>query len=442
MSFPDTVAMSPGAPRWTYSTSTFAKSRSSRQRSPLRTLRTVFTARAWTFGAITFAPENDIPPVGVPGDVEGKGGPNGQGRGLRRLLLFQSANTFAEQFGWNFIFLYAFREQFSYLEIALYFIVEYGSCVVFIPLVRRLDILRSMRYGLVLRTAAFALILRFFWEGQLYIAAALLGGFVTLFWIPYNTRYLELTTRGNRAQSSAALFALFAVMGATLPVAAGFLVGLYGFQSVLLVSIAALAAGLAMSFWMEPAGEMTVEIGHMLRGTRKVWGLLLCEGVWQGVFWLAVPLGLIMNLVGSEGYGAFYSFLGLLGGAASLLAGRWSDRKGSRGPVVVASALAGGTFSVVAALFTKDLAMWTTFTGLVYFSIYILFPFTFTVVTERSGSCAEAMTVRELLTNVGRVAGALAVVASLQFFGGVGPALAAGGAALAGLAGAYLLTRV
>ena len=364
------------------------------------------------------------------------------GRALRSLFLFQIANVFAEQFGWNFIFLYAFREHFSYLQIALYFIVEYGSCVLFIPLVRRLDILKSMRYGLLLRIAAFAVILKFVWQGQLYIAALLLGGFVTLFWIPYNTRYLELTSRGNRAQSSAALFAQFAVMGATLPVAAGFLVGLYGFQLVLLVSIAALAVGLAASFRLEPAGEMTVDIRKMLRGTRRLRGLLLCEGAWQGVFWLAVPLGLIMNLVGNEGYGAFYSFLGLLGGAASLLAGRWSDRSGSRGPMVVASALAGGAFSVAAALFTGDLAIWTAFTGLVYFSIYILFPFTFTVVAERSGSCAEAMTVRELLTNVGRVFGALAVAASLLFTGGLGPALAAGGLALAGLAGFYLKNRV
>jgi predicted phage tail protein len=80
--------------------------------------------------------------------------------------------------------------------------------------------------------------------------------------------------------------------------------------------------------------------------------------------------------------------------------------------------------------------------GLVYFSIYILFPFTFTVVAERSGSCAEAMTVRELLTNVGRVLGALAVAASLLFTGGLGSALAAGGLALVGLAGSYLMTRV
>ncbi len=364
------------------------------------------------------------------------------GRALRSIYLFQVPNIFAEQFGWNFIFLYAFREHFSYLQIALYFIVEYGSCVVFIPLAGRLDIVKSMRYGLLLRIAAFSAILKFVWQGQLYIAALLLGGFVTLFWIPYNTRFLELTSRENRAQSSAALFALFAVMGATLPVAAGFLVGLYGFQAVLLISIAALVAGLAMSFWIEPAGEMTLDIRRMLDRTRRLRGLLLCEGVWQGVFWLAVPLGLMINLVGNEGYGAFYSFLGLLGGTAALLVGRWSDRKGSRGPVVVASALAGGSFSIAAALVTGNLALWTAFMGLVYFSIYVLFPFTFTVVTERSASCAEAMTVRELLTNIGRVFGALAVVASLVFSGGLGPALAVGGIALVGLAGSYMLTRV
>jgi len=184
-----------------------------------------------------------------------------------------------------------------------------------------------------------------------------------------------------------------------------------------------------------------VEISRMLGRTRRLWGMLLCEGVWQGVFWLAVPLGLIMSLTSSGGYGAFYSLLGLLGGIASLLAAKWSDRRGSRGPIVVASAVAGGVFSLAAAAFAGSLAPWTVSMVLVYFSIYVLFPFTFTVVTERAGSCAEAMTVRELLTNIGRVVGALAVVASLQLTGGLAPALAAGGVALMGLAGSYLLIR-
>ena len=88
-----------------------------------------------------------------------------------------------------------------------------------------------------------------------------------------------------------------------------------------------------------------------------------------------------------------------------------------------------------------QLALWTFAMGLVYFSIYVLFPFTFTVLAERSASCAEAMTVRELLTNMGRVAGAGVVVISITFTGGLAPALAVGGIALLGLAGAYLRIR-
>jgi hypothetical protein len=298
-----------------------------------------------------------------------------------------------------------------------------------------------MRYGLLLRIAAFAVLLKIVWQGQLYIAALLLGGFVTIFWIPYNTRFLELTRDDNRAQSSAALFSLFALLGATLPILAGVLIQFYDFQLVLLLSIAALSVGVGMSYFLEPAGEMTVDIRGMLWRTRRLRPLLLCEGVWQGVFWLAVPLGLIMSLAGSEGYGAFYSLLGLLGGAASLVAGRWSDRKGSRGPLVVGAAVSGGVFSLASALFAGRLALWTAAMGLVYFSVYVLFPFTFTVVTERSASCAEAMTVRELLTNMGRVAGAAIVVMSMTFTGGLAPALAAGGLALLGLAGSYLLVR-
>jgi hypothetical protein len=308
-------------------------------------------------------------------------------------------------------------------------------------LVRRLDLLRSMRLGLVLRMAAFALILRIVWQGQLYVAGILLGAFVTLFWIPYNTRYLELTTDRNRAKSSAALFALFATLGATLPVAAGILIQLYDFQFVLLICLLVLGVGLVLSFFLSPAGEMSIDLPGMLRRTRRLRALLLLEGIWQGVFWLGVPFSLILNKAGAEGYGAFYSLLGLLGGAAAIVAGYWSDRRGSRGPAVVASAVLGGTFSVAAAFLIADLPLWTLTIGLVYFSTYVLFPFTFTVVSERSGSCAEAMTVREFLTNIGRVFGGSAVVISIYLTGGLAPAISLGGLALIGLAISYTFIR-
>jgi len=430
---------------------------------------------------------NDISAAGLLPRVEGGIGKAGGGtarpgwrEGLRGMFLFQVANSFAEQFGWNFLFLYAARSGLDYNGIALYFLAEFGSCILFIPLARRLDILKAMRWGLVLRIAAFALVLHVAWAGQFYIAGILLGAFVTLFWIPYNTRYLELTSDANRAQASAALFSLFAVLGAVLPVLSGTVIALWGFRPVILVSIAVLAGGLAFSFRLPPAGIMVVDLRATLPCCRRLLPLLACEGLWQGVFWLGVPLGLILRNASSEGYGAFYTMLGLLGGVASLVAGRWSDRQKSRGPLVVGAALSGGAFytmlgllggvaslvagrwsdrqksrgplvvgaalsggafSLAAALFRADPAAWTLSMGMVYFSTYILFPFTFTVVGERSPDPATAMTVRELVTSIGRVLGGLIVVLSIRLTGGLPLALGAGGLALVGLAGSYMMTR-
>ena len=357
--------------------------------------------------------------------------------------MFQALCYVAEQFGWNFIFLYAFGQGFDFTGITIYFILEFASCAAFIPLVRRLPILPAMRLGLVLRMAAFALLLHFFWQGQLYIASVLLGAFVTFFWIPYNTRYVQLTRDGSRAQSSAALFMLFAVLGATLPALAGLVIVLYGFDSVLLVCIAVIAAGLLASYRLDPAGEMAIELGPMLRRTRRLWYVLLAEGFWQGVFWLGVPLGLILNVNGADEYGAFYSLFGLLGGAASIIAGRWSDRQGSRRPPIYASAVAGGLLSIAAGLALDNVALWAPALSAVYFCIYVLWPFTFCAVSELSTTPAEAMTVREFLTNIGRVAGGLLVLAVLLLFpsdsrsAALSAAYVAGGAALLALAAGY-----
>jgi hypothetical protein len=364
---------------------------------------------------------------------------DGKNSELKKLYVFQLANTFSEQFGWNFIFLYAFQEHFSAIQIALYFMVEFGSCALFIPLVSRLDIVKSMRWGLYLRILAFVLILKFFWWGQLYLAGMLLGGFITLFWVPYNARYLQLTKDENRAQASTLLFAMFAVSGATFPIVAGFLMQLYNFQLVLVICIVVLAAGMFATFMLPPAGEMRIDISRMLRNTKRIHGMLLCEGLWQGIFWLAVPLGLILSITRSDEYGAFYSFLGLLGGASSLVAGRWSDKVRNRRLPIMVSAVAGGIFSVGASLFLGNLPLWTAITGCVYFCIYILFPFTFTAADELSKSSADAMTVREFVTNISRVAGGAIVIVTIIITGGMAPVFAVGGAALLGLAASYAI---
>ena len=211
------------------------------------------------------------------------------------------------------------------------------------------------------------------------------------------------------------------------------------------ICIAVLAGAIAVSGRLAPAGEMNVDIVPMLKRTRRLWPMLLAEGFWQGVFWLGVPLGLIMMVTGSGEYGAFYSLFGVLGGVASLIAGRWSDRNKARGLPIMASAISGGIFSILAAAFVVSLHLWTLALSLVYFSIYILWPFTFCVVNELSTSAAEAMTVREFLTNIGRVGGGLLVLGSLMVTDelSLGPSAAlsisffGGGIALIALAGAY-----
>ena len=134
---------------------------------------------------------------------------------------------------------------------------------------------------------------------------------------------------------------------------------------------------------------------------------------------------------------------------ASLIAGRWSDRKGWRGPPIYASASTGAIFSMMAAIATGNLHLWTLALSLVYFSIYVLWPFTFCVVNELSTDPAEAMTVREFLTNIGRVGGGLLVLGSLLAAAALslGPSaalsisFAGGGIALIMLALAYRLMK-
>jgi MFS family permease len=324
----------------------------------------------------------------------------------RRIMQLQLASLFAETFAWSFVYLHAHNAGHSETTLAVFFVIMFGwASVAVVTLLRPVRAGPYMALGLALRLLALLVVIEVAWYGNLMAAAVLYGTFIMVFWVPYNVVFMRMTSDTDRAGRSTQLFAMFALAGAIFPFFAGYLLDWYGFWVIAIVACIALVVGVVIAVrtpWGEP---VTFDPRRAFREGRRVIPLVFLEGLWQGVFWLAVWIGTLRMVdLGSE-YGAFLAFLGIMSGVAAVLAGRWSDRRGERWLPMLLSGIGLAVCLAVVPFGEGDLALWSLLVGLAYFFAYMLMAFTFTVVAETGMRMDDVMGLREVMFSVGRAVG-------------------------------------
>jgi MFS family permease len=327
-------------------------------------------------------------------------------RDFRRILGLQLTNTFAETFAWGFIYLHAAEAGHSEAGIATFFAVMFGYAALAVPLIsRRVHTGRSMTWGLVLRMIGFLVVVNVAWYQTLMFAAVLWGAFVMLFWVPYNVVFLRMTSDTDRAGRSTTLFALFAVASAVFPLVGGVVIDRQGFWLVAIIAVAALGVGAVVAGRTHWGGPMEFDLARAFRDCRRLVPLVGTEGFWQGVVWIAVPIGTLRMVDQSTQYGAFLAFLGIMSGVASVAAGRWSDRSRDRLLPLTISSVGVVVLSLVVPFTEGDLVRWSLAVGGTFFFSIMMMAFTFTLVAELGTSVDDSMGLREVMFSLGRAGG-------------------------------------
>ncbi len=325
---------------------------------------------------------------------------------FRHILAVQLAQIFAETFAWSFIYLHASQAGHSEAVLAAYFIALFGSAALSITVISRtVPTGRFMAGGLLLKIVGLGIAVEVAWVGSLMASAIVWGVYIMVFWVPYNVVFLRMTSDADRAGKSTFLFALFAVSSAVFPLVGGRLMEWQGFWLLVAISIPVLVIGAWLSSktpWGEP---MRFSLGRALRQGRTVTPLVLLEGIWQGIFWIVLPIGTLRMVDEGSEYGAFLAFLGIMSGVASVLAGRWSDRARDRRLPLVVSSLGVAVFTLIIPFTQEDLTSWSLVVGVTNFFAYMMMAFTFTLVAELGPGIDDSMGLREAMFNLGRVIG-------------------------------------
>lgn len=325
------------------------------------------------------------------------------------IFFLQLVFAFAVSFGWTLIYFYFLKSGFSYIHILVYFILFYVSSFLTIIAVPRVHSKQSIIIGLLLRTVTFVLVYHVFHILQLFFIAVIFGVATIFFWIPVNIAYFSISPTDTKAFHSSIAIALWPFVGAICPFLAGVVSDLYSYQSVFLISIGVLLVDVYITTKLSTDTLLEFDLGKTIKRIKGLKTLLLLQGFWQGVNWIALPLISFLFTTKELEYGSFLAYLGTLGSIASLVLGKLSDKTENRLFFILPSIIFTGIFTLLSGLGTT-FAEWVIYRGVVSFFGTIAASFSLTVVVDRTEDLEAGMIGREIFITIGRVIGGIIVL--------------------------------
>lgn len=395
--------------------------------------------------------------------------------------------AFVDAFAWSFVYFYLYRGRgFDFGQILAFYALTcfvIGALILFIRNYKRSAFLKT---SLLLKVAVYAAMPFITMPIQLYALAAVYGLSLVMFYIPFNTIYLELTVPGDRALKSTMQFALWAIFGATVPSLTGVVLEYYGYTPIFLISATILFFGFVLStkignnkavkienneaVKIESDNTARVEIGkateavggsvikiesdkttnagngsaiktednnaikinifEAVKKFKRLCPMIFFEGVWSSITGSTIPLVTLLLIQEKISYGLFLSYLGVFGGVSSIIIGGISDRVRKRALFIQAISIPLGLSALLVA-FSGSFVEWLIFTALVSMLTFMLLPFTYTLVGDIStNNIGEGIVARELFLNFGRVLGGSVMLMGFLLYNDVKATLIVAGVVL------------
>ncbi len=290
------------------------------------------------------------------------------------------------------------------------------AALITIPFIRGFRARDSMLAGIAVSFAAVMLLLIVHETWAAFVFRFLVGFTHVFFWAPINTLFYE-NRKGNNATLGALYYAISPVLSLFAPAFAGLIATVSGFDSLfaLAASLFALLAAMALAL----VDNRRQEFGFM-RAMGSLSGLktlIFLEGFSAALaVGVTLPLMLLTFVSSPMEFGGITSLVTVFSVLASFFTAGISDRMGSRGRFLVASA-ALFSLSAMGASFAPDLTLFFAAFGLVTFFSRVFFPMPLALAVDNSKSLPDTMLAREFLLNAGRLGGSMLGYAVLLNWG-------------------------
>ena len=336
---------------------------------------------------------------------------------LKQLIGMHLSLASAVAFGWWLFVPYLASLGFTQLDIMLSLLVFFSFTLPVMAVTRNWKIKNYLMFGLGMRALCFIMALWIFHPMMLLIIGMTFTFIITDYWAVFNALFEEGTETKNRAFLNSIVMGIIPLAQIILPVTAGFLADIYGFEWLFIAGFLMMLPGIYIA---RKAGNkrMEYDVFKAIKANPKIREVMFLEGFADGVAW-GIPLVVTLQFVSSNlEFGGFFSYLGIVGAISALLLGKRSDKKGVRWryikPVMWLSAAA-----LMIAGIANNLLVWSIALGATSFLNKLEWPFTWAMVTESSKDFKSAMIAREFWLNAGRMSSLLLAIGCLVFLGNV-----------------------
>lgn len=236
---------------------------------------------------------------------------------------------------------------------------------------------------------------------QFYLAFAIGGLTIVLFWVPYNIVHYSTTPKHKTGFSSALLFSGVSLIGLVAPLLAGFLANISYSLVFLFSAIFFLVPTILTKHQPSIAIKHNIKTSLKLIKTTRIFYLF--QGIWEILLFSVIPVFSLYFIKTPAKYGLYIAYLSLMSILANLLLGRLSDKLQKRALFLYPVTLLLGISTLFFPLALNSLTGWIIVTGIVQFLAPIFWNLMTSMVADNHQDIEQAFISREFVLSLGRL---------------------------------------
>ncbi len=357
---------------------------------------------------------------------------------IAHLLTIESLVTLAGTLAGVFSIVYLVNTGFSIFEASLFYLIGFITASILCLVFASRGFGRPkhwMALGMIAVSAFYLSFIIMDGHWLLFVAPIFFGVYIVCFWVPFNVLMLRTTSKKNRGEHIGYFFLVFPVIGLASPIIGGYLIDalgygfLFGCAFIALLSNAILIAISPATVSKPLKGRLTIK---RMR-PRLALGFFF-EGGQEGIWFTTIPMISMIFIQGESNLGYVFALFALVGGIASIIVARVSDRKGKRHKYVQNAALLAAPL-----VLGVSMAPNLTYFLVIICGLYLVQPMIpillFAMASDRMEKQKTSLSLtREMLLNTGRILGAVLCALVLFSTGDVRLAYVVSGIMLLGIA--------